>query len=110
MFSKKARQHYKELQHEANHYLNNLKEKRYKGPEDLSKRQSKIKRLEEKVVSRFKKEIKVKEHTIETITSTLDAISQAVHTQEQIQQRHQLRKMRNTNINKFKNQEPELDH
>jgi sugar-specific transcriptional regulator TrmB len=80
LVSKKARQHYKELQHETNHYLNNLKEKRYKGPEDLSKRQNKIKRLEEKVVSRFKKEIKVKEHTIETITSILDAIKQAVHT------------------------------
>ncbi|MCJ7983739.1 hypothetical protein MUB16_04865 [Priestia sp. OVL9] len=108
LVSKKARQHYEELQHEANHYRDNLKEKGYKGPEDLNKRQGGIKGLEEKVVPRIEKEIKAKEHTIKTISGIFDAIQQATRSQEQAQQRHQLRRLRSTNINRSKNQGPDL--
>jgi len=108
LVSKKARQHYEELQHEANHYRDNLKEKGYKGLEDLSKRQGKIKGLEEKVVPGIEKEIKTKEHTIKTISGIFDAIQQATRSEEQAQQRHQLRRMRFTTINRSRNQGPDL--
>ncbi|MFS0907684.1 hypothetical protein AB3N02_32510 [Priestia aryabhattai] len=104
LVSKKARQQYEELQHEANHYRDNLKEKGYRGSEDLSKRQGEIKELEEKVVPRIEKEIKTKEYTIETISGIFDAIQQATRTEEQSQQRQQLRKMRSININRSNNQ------
>jgi hypothetical protein len=102
LVSKKARQHYEELQREANHYRDNLKEKGYKGSEDLSKRQGEIKGLEKNVVPHIEKEIKVKEHTIETITSIFDAIQQATQTEER--QRHRFKqvkyKQRTRDINK----------
>ncbi|MED4292787.1 MobQ family relaxase [Priestia megaterium] len=108
LVSKKARQHYEELQHEANHYRDNLKEKGYRGSEDLSKRQGEIKELEEKVVPSIEKEIKTKEYTIETISGIFDAIQQANRSEEQAQQRHQLRRMRSTTINRSRNQGPDL--
>jgi hypothetical protein len=108
LVSKKARQHYEELQHQANHYRDNLKEKGYKGLEDLSKRQGEIKGLEEKVVPGIEKEIKTKEHTIKTISGIFDAIQQATRSEEQAQQRHQLRRMRSTTINRSRNQGPDL--
>jgi len=109
LVSKKERQHYEELQHEANHYRDNLKEKGYKGADDLSKRQGEIRGLEEKIVLRIEKEIKVKEHTIETISGIFDAIQQATHSETFTQQRQQqLRKMRSTNINRAKDQGPDF--
>ncbi|MEJ9307191.1 hypothetical protein ABEW33_25665 [Priestia megaterium] len=96
------------MQHKANHYRDNLKEKVYKGPEDLSKRQAEIKELEEKVVPSIEKEIKAKEHTIKTISGIFDAIQQTTHSEEQAQQRHQLGRMRSTNINRSKDQGPDL--
>ncbi|AXI32863.1 molybdopterin-guanine dinucleotide biosynthesis protein MobA (plasmid) [Priestia megaterium] len=109
LVSKKARQHYEELQHEANHYRDNLKEKGYKGPDDLNKRQAEIRGLEQNVIPTIEKDVKVKEHVIETVSGIFDAITQAVHTEEQAQQRHQLRRMRSSNINRSKNQGPEIE-
>jgi len=109
LVSKKARQHYEELQHEANHYRDNLKEKGYKGPEDLNKRQAEIRGLEENVIPTIEKDIKVKEHVTEIVSGIFDAIQQATRSEEQGQQRHQLRKMRSSNINRSKNQGPEIE-
>ena len=109
LVSKKARQHYEELQHEANHYRENLKEKGYKGPDDLEKRQGEIRELEREVIPAIEKQINTKEQVIGTISGIFDALKQAVHTQEQAQQRHQLRKMRSSNINRSKNQGPEIE-
>ncbi|MED4261528.1 molybdopterin-guanine dinucleotide biosynthesis protein MobA, partial [Priestia aryabhattai] len=109
LVSKKTRQHYEELQHEANHYRENLKEKGYKGLDDLNKRQAEIRGLEQNIIPTIEKDIKVKEHVIETVSGIFDAIKQAVRTQEQAQQRHQLRKMRSSNINRSKNQGPEIE-
>ena len=108
LVSKKVRQHYEELQHEANHYRNNLKEKGYKGPDDLNKRQAEIKELEQRVIPTIEKDIKVKEHVIETVSEIFDAIRQATRSEEQDQQRHQLGRIRSTNINRSKNQGPDL--
>ncbi|MED4284256.1 MobQ family relaxase [Priestia megaterium] len=108
LVSKKARQHYEELQHETNHYRENLKEKGYKGPDDLNKRQSEIRGLEQNIIPTIEKDIKVKEHVIETVSGIFDAIQQATRSEEQAQQRHQLRRMRSTTINRSKNQGPDL--
>ncbi|MFK7682045.1 MobQ family relaxase [Bacillus sp. Wb] len=109
LVSKKARQHYEKLQHEANHYRENLKEKGYKGADDLNKRQGEIRELEEKVIPTIEKDIKIKEHVIETVSGIFDAIQQATRSEEQAQQRHQLRRMKSTNINRSKNQGPEIE-
>ncbi|GAB1804831.1 MobQ family relaxase [Priestia megaterium] len=106
---KKARQHYEELQHEANHYRDNLKEKGYKGSEDLNKRQAEIRGLEENVIPTIEKDIKVKEHVTEIVSGIFDAIQQATRSEEQAQQKHQLRRMRSSNINRSKNQGPEIE-
>lgn len=108
LVSKKARQHYEELQYEANHYRYNLKEKGYKGPDDLNKRQAEIRGLEQNVIPTIEKDIKVKEHVIETVSGIFDAIQQATHSEEQAQQRYQLKRMRSTTINRSKNQGPDL--
>ncbi|MED3939804.1 molybdopterin-guanine dinucleotide biosynthesis protein MobA, partial [Priestia megaterium] len=108
LVSKKARQHYEELQHEANHYRENLKEKGYKGPDDLNKRQGEIRELEQQVIPTIEKDIKVKEHVIETVSSIFDAIQQATHREEQAQQRHQLKIVRNKNQTRNINQGPDL--
>ncbi|WP_195696759.1 MobQ family relaxase [Priestia megaterium] len=109
LVSKKAHQYYEELQHEANHYRDNLKEKGYKGLDDLNKRQGEIRGLEQNVIPTIEKDIKVKEHVIETVSGIFDAIEQATRSEEQAQQRHQLRRVRSTTINKSKNQGPEIE-
>ncbi|MGG0481637.1 MobQ family relaxase [Priestia megaterium] len=109
LVSKKARQHYEELQHKANHYRDNLKEKGYKGPEDLNKRQAEIRGLEENIIPTIEKDIKVKEHVTEIVSGIFDAIQQATRSEEQAQQKHQLRRMRSSNINRSKNQGPEIE-
>lgn len=102
LVSKKAHQHYEELQHEANHYQENLKEKGYKGPDDLNKRQAEIRGLEQNVIPTIEKDIKVKEHVIETVSGIFNAIQQATRSEEQAQKRQQLRKFRSSSINKSK--------
>ncbi|QSF42398.1 MobQ family relaxase [Priestia megaterium] len=105
LVSKKARQHYEELQHEAIHYRENLKEKGYKGPDDLNKRQSEIRELEKNVIPSIEKQINTKEHVIGTISGIFDAIQQATRSEEQAQQRQQqLRKFRSSSINRSKDQ------
>nr|WP_280168281.1 hypothetical protein [Priestia aryabhattai]MDH3111050.1 hypothetical protein [Priestia aryabhattai] len=106
LISKRARQHYEELQHEANHYRENLKEKGYKGPDDLNKRQSEIRELEKDVIPSIEKQIKTKEQVIGTISGIFDAIQQATRSEEQAQQRQQqqLRRFRSNSINKSKDQ------
>ncbi|MED3823558.1 MobQ family relaxase [Priestia flexa] len=108
LVSKKAHQHYEELQHEANHYRDNLKEKGYKGPNDLNKRQGEIRELEQNVIPTIEKDIKVKEHVIETVSGIFNAIQQATRSEEQVQQRYQLRQVRSTTINKSKNRGPDF--
>ncbi|WP_394530879.1 kinetochore Spc7 family protein [Priestia aryabhattai] len=95
MVSKKARLHYEELQHEANHYKENLKEKGYKGPDDLNKRQSEIRELEKDVIPAIEKQIKTKEQVIGTISGIFDAIQQATRSEEQVlqKQQHQHRRL-----------------
>ncbi|MHA7098833.1 MobQ family relaxase [Priestia aryabhattai] len=104
LVSKKARQHYEELQHEANHYRDNLKEKGYKGLDDLNKRQDEIRGLEQHVIPTIEKDIKVKEHVKETISGIFDAIQQANRNEQQAQQKHQLRTFRSSSINRAKDQ------
>ncbi|MCZ8497515.1 MobQ family relaxase [Priestia megaterium] len=100
LVSKKARQHYEELKHEANHYRDNLKEKGYKGLDDLNKRQGKIRELEQNIIPAIEKDIKVKEHIVETVSGIKDAIQQATRSEEQDQQRQQLRRFRSSSINR----------
>ncbi len=107
LVSKKAHQQYKELQHEINHYKENLKEKGYKGIDDLNKRQSEIRGLEQNVIPTIKKQIKTKENIIEIVSGIFDAIQQATRSEEQAKQRHQLGNMRSININRTKNQGPD---
>ncbi|MGU3398080.1 MobQ family relaxase [Priestia sp. D51] len=109
LVSNKARQHYEELKHEANHYKANLKEKGYKGPDDLNKRQSEIRELEKDVIPAIEKQIKTKEQVIGTISGIFDAIQQATRSEEQAQQRHELKRMRSTNINRFKDKGSEFE-
>ncbi|MCQ9285288.1 molybdopterin-guanine dinucleotide biosynthesis protein MobA, partial [Priestia aryabhattai] len=106
LVSKKARLHYEELQHEANHYKENLKEKGYKGPDDLNKRQSEIRELEKDVIPAIEKQIKTKEQVIGTISGIFDAIQQATRSEEQVlqKQQHQHRRFRSSSINKSKDQ------
>ncbi|MEH7005472.1 MobQ family relaxase [Priestia megaterium] len=106
LVSKKARLYYEELQHEANHYKENLKEKGYKGPDDLNKRQSEIRELEKDVIPAIEKQIKTKEQVIGTISGIFDAIQQATRSEEQAlqKQQQQLRRFRSSSINKSKDQ------
>lgn len=108
LVSKKARQHYEELQHEAKHYKENLKEKGYKGLDDLNKRQSEIRGLEQEVIPTIEKQIKTKEHIIETVSGIFNAIQQATRSEEQAQQSKHLRRFRSSSINRNKNQGPDL--
>ena len=64
--------------------------------------------MEKTVVPWLEKEIKTYESNINALNTVFDAIQQATHSEEQAQQRHQLRRVRSTNINKSKNQGPEL--
>lgn len=109
LVSKKIRQHYEELQHEVNHYRENLKEKGYKGLDDLNKRQSEIRGLEQNVIPTIEKQIKTKENIIGTVSGIFNAIQQATRSEEQAQQRQHLRRFRSSSINRNKNQGPDLN-
>ncbi|MEH7089125.1 MobQ family relaxase [Priestia megaterium] len=108
LVSKKTRQHYEELQHEVNHYRENLKEKGYKGLDDLNKRQSEIRGLEQNVIPTIEKQIKTKENIIGTVSGIFNAIQQATRSEEQAQQRQHLRRFRSSSINRNKSQGPDL--
>lgn len=108
LVSKKARQDYEELQSEAKYGRENLKELGYKGQKDLQQQQSRINTIENTVVPWLEKEIKTHESNINALDTVFKAIQQAIHSQEQAQQRHQLGRMRSTNINRSKNQGPDL--
>ncbi|EGI2115062.1 molybdopterin-guanine dinucleotide biosynthesis protein MobA, partial [Listeria monocytogenes] len=87
------------------HYRENLKEKGYKGPDDLEKRQGEIRELEKNVIPNIEKQINTKEQVIGTISGILDAIQQATRSKEQAQQKQQqLRRFRSSSINKPKDQ------
>ncbi|MDN4634627.1 hypothetical protein QCD71_24245, partial [Sphingomonas sp. PsM26] len=108
LVSKKARQEYEELQSEAKYGRENLKELGYKGQQDLQQQQSRMNTMEKTVVPWLEKEIKTHESNINALNNVFNAIQQATRSQEQTQQRNQLREMRSTNINRSKNQEPDL--
>jgi hypothetical protein len=106
--SKKARQDYEELQSEAKYGRENLKELGYKEQQDLQQQQSRINTMEKTVVPWLEKEIKTYESNINALDTIFNAIQQAYRSEEHAQQRHQLRRMRSTNINRSKNQGPDL--
>jgi MobA/MobL family len=108
LVSKKVRQDYEELQSEAKYGRENLKELGYKGQQDLQQQQSRMNTIEKTVIPWLEKEIKTHESNINALDTVFNAIQQATHSQEQAQQRHQLRKMRSTNINRSKNQGPDF--
>jgi hypothetical protein len=108
LVSKKTRQDYEELQSEAKYGRENLRELGYKGQQDLQQQQSRINTMEKTVVPWLEKEIKTHESNINALNTVFNAIQQATRSEEQAQQRHQLRRVRSTNINKSKNQGPEL--
>ena len=64
--------------------------------------------MEKTVVPWLEKEIKTYESNINALNNLFNAIHQATCSQEQAQQRHQLRRMRSTNINRSKNQGPDF--
>ncbi|SCC49171.1 MULTISPECIES: hypothetical protein [Priestia] len=108
LVSKKARQDYEELQSEAKYGRENLKKLGYKGRQDLQQQQSRMNTTEKTVVPWLEKEIKTHESNINALNTIFNAIQQATRSQEQAQQRHQLRRMRSTNINRSKNQGPDF--
>ena len=108
LVSKKARQDYEELQCEAKYGRENLKELGYKGQQDLQQQQSRMNTMEKTVVLWLEKEIKAHESNINALNTVFNAIQQATRSQEQAQQRHQLREMRSTTINRAKNKGPDL--
>ncbi|MGG0772130.1 molybdopterin-guanine dinucleotide biosynthesis protein MobA, partial [Priestia megaterium] len=109
LVSKKARQDYEELQREAKYGRENLKELGYKGKQDLQQQQSRMKTMEKTVVPWLEKEIKTHESNINTLNTVFNAIQQAVHSEKFMEQKHQLRRMRSTNINRAKNKGPDLN-
>ena len=110
LVSKKARQDYEELQSEAKYGRENLKELSYKGQQDLQQQQSRMNTIVKIVVPWLEKEIKTHENNIIALNTVFNAIQQAIHSQEQAQQRHQFGRMRSININRSKNHGPELGH
>ncbi|WP_349346914.1 MobQ family relaxase [Priestia megaterium] len=108
LVSKKARQDYEELQSEAKYGRENLKELGYKGQKDLQQKQSRMNTMEKTVVPWLEKEIKTHESNINALDTIFNAIQQATRSQEQAQQRHQLSRMKSTNINRSKNQGPDF--
>ncbi|MFE4030452.1 MobQ family relaxase [Priestia sp. YIM B13551] len=109
LVSKKARQDYEELQSEAKYGRENLKELGYKGQQDLQQQQSRMNTMEKTVVPWLEKEIKTHESNINALNNVFNAIQQAVHSEKFMEQKHQLRRMRSTNINRAKNQGPDLN-
>ncbi|XIH09954.1 molybdopterin-guanine dinucleotide biosynthesis protein MobA, partial (plasmid) [Priestia aryabhattai] len=106
--SKKARQNYEELQHEASHRRENLKEMGYKGQDDLQQREKRMSTMEKTVVPALEKEIHTHTSNLEALNTVFNALQQAIHTQEQSQQKHQLRRFRSSSINRNKDQGPDL--
>ncbi|MDP9579563.1 UNVERIFIED_ORG: uncharacterized protein YacL (UPF0231 family) [Bacillus sp. 1751] len=98
------------MQSEAKYGLENLKELGYKGQQDLQQQQGRMHTMKKTVVPWLETEIKTHESNINALDTVFNAIQQAIHSQEQAQQRHQFGRMRSTNINRFKNHGPELDH
>src|SRR6478752_111129 len=108
LVSKKARQDYEELQLRAKYGRENLKDLGYKGQQDLRQQQSRMNTMEKTVVPWLEKEIKTHESNINALDTIFKAIQQAIHSQEQTQQKHQLGMMRSTTINRAKDQGPDL--
>ena len=108
LVSKKARQDYEELQNEAKYGRENLKELGYKGQQDLQQQQSRMNIMEKTVVPWLEKEIKTHESNIKALNTVFSAIQQTIHSQEQAQQRQQIREFRSTTINRSKKQGPDL--
>ncbi|MED3929075.1 molybdopterin-guanine dinucleotide biosynthesis protein MobA, partial [Priestia megaterium] len=108
LVSKKARQDYEELQLGAKYGRENLKDLGYKGQQDLRQQQSRMNTMEKTVVPWLEKEIKTHESNINALDTIFKAIQQAIHSQEQTQQKHQLGMMRSTTINRAKDQGPDL--
>ncbi|MGC9934716.1 hypothetical protein [Priestia aryabhattai] len=96
------------MQSEAKYGRENLKELGYKGQQDFQQQQSRMNTIEKTVVPWLEKEIKTYESNINALDTVFNAIQQATRSQEQAQQRHQLRRMRSTNINRSKNQGPDF--
>jgi uncharacterized protein YacL (UPF0231 family) len=97
------------LQSEAKYGCENLKELGYKGQQDLQQQQSRMNTMEKTVVPWLEKEIKTHESNINALNTIFNAIQQATRSEEINQQRHQLGRMRSTNINKAKNKGPDLN-
>ncbi|MED4156673.1 MobQ family relaxase [Priestia aryabhattai] len=108
LVSKKTRQNYEELQHEAAHRRENLKEMGYRGPDDLQQQEKRISTMEKTVIPFLEKEITIYNNNLEALNTVFNAIEQTIHTQEQSQQRHQLRRFRSSSINRNKNQGPDF--
>ncbi|MBY6086565.1 hypothetical protein [Priestia flexa] len=96
------------MQSEAKYGRENLKKLGYRGRQDLQQQQSRMNTMEKTVVPWLEKEIKTHESNINALNTIFNAIQQATRSQEQAQQRHQLRRMRSTNINRSKNQGPDF--
>ena len=96
------------MQSEAKYGRENLKELGYRGQQDLQQQQSRMNTMEKTVVPWLEKEIKTHENNINTLNTIFNTIQQAHRSQEQAQQRHQLRMIRNTNINRAKDQGPDF--
>ncbi|WP_375345171.1 MobQ family relaxase (plasmid) [Priestia megaterium] len=107
LVSKKARQNYEELQHEASHRRENLTEMGYKGQDDLQQQKKRINTMEKTVVPWLEKEINTHTSNLEALNTIFNALQQAIHAQEQSQQRHHLRRFRSSSINRNKDQGPE---
>ena len=96
------------MQSEAKYGHENLRELGYKGQQDLQQQQSRMNTMEKTVVPWLEKEIKTHESNINALDTVFKAIQQAIHSQEQTQQKHQLEIMRSTTINRAKNKGPDL--
>ncbi|MEH7590780.1 MULTISPECIES: hypothetical protein [Priestia] len=96
------------MQSEAKYGHENLRELGYKGQQDLQQQQSRMNTMEKTVVPWLEKEIKTHESNINALNNVFNAIKQATRSEEQAQQRHQLRRIRSTNINRSKNHGPDL--
>jgi len=108
LVSKKTRQNYEELQHEASHRRENLKEMGYRGPDDLQQQEKRMSTMEKTVIPFLEKEITTYSNNLEALNTVFNALEQTIHTQEQSQQRNQFRRFRSSSINRNKNQGPDF--